>query len=114
MSMPFEVFFSYANEDQDWLKKIVKYLYTLQRQKYIQGWHDLNILAGSEWEGEIMTRLNSAPIILLLVSQDFIASDFCWGVQLQQAMQRHDAGTARVMPIIVRPTDWHDTPFAKL
>src|SRR5947207_10269119 len=108
MSAPFEVFFSYTQEDEDWLKKIAKYLYTLQRQKYIQGWHDRNILAGSEWEGEILTRLNSAPIILLLISQDFIASDFCWGVELQQAMQRHDAGTTRVIPIIVRPTDWHD------
>jgi hypothetical protein len=88
--------------------------HTLQRQNYIQGWHDRNILAGSEWEREVLTRLNTAPIILLLISQDFIASDFCWGIQLQQAIQRHDAGTARVIPIIVRPTDWHDTPFAKL
>jgi hypothetical protein len=51
MSMPVEVFFSYAQEDEDWLKKIEKYLSTLQRQKYVQGWHDHNILAGSEWEG---------------------------------------------------------------
>ncbi len=103
MPTSFEIFFSYAHEDEKWLKKISKYLYTLQRQKYIQGWHDHNILAGSEWEHEIMAGLNTAPIILLLISQDFIASDFCWGVQLQQAMQRHDAGTARVIPIHSAP-----------
>jgi tetratricopeptide (TPR) repeat protein len=114
MSTPYEVFFSYAHEDEDWRKKIEKYLYALERQNYIQGWHDRNILAGSEWEREIMTRLNTAPIILLLVSQDFLASDFCWGVELQQAMQRHDAGTARVIPIIVRPCTWQNEAFAKL
>src|SRR5215469_2289900 len=114
MSTPYEVFFSYAHEDEDWRKKIEKYLSTLQRQHYIQGWHDRNILAGSKWEREIMTRLNTAPIILLLVSQDFLASDFCWGIELQQTMQRHDAGTAYVIPIIVRPCSWQRESFARL
>jgi hypothetical protein len=111
---PIEIFFSYAHEDEDWRKKLEKSLRTLQRQGYIQGWHDRNILAGSEWKREIMTRLNTAPIILLLVSQDFIDSDFCWDIELQQAMQRHKDGTALVIPIIVRPADWQKTAFAQL
>ena len=111
---PIEIFFSYAHEDEEWLKKLAKSLRTLQRQGLIAGWHDRNILAGSEWKSEIMTRLKTAPIILLLVSQDFIDSDFCWDVELEQAMQRHKEGTALVIPIIVRPADWQKTAFAQL
>jgi hypothetical protein len=109
-----EVFFSYTHEDEAWRKKLEKSLSAMRREGLIQGWHDRNILAGSEWKREIMTRLNTAPIILLLVSQDFIDSDFCWNVELQQAMQRHKEGTACVIPIIVRPSDWKKTPFAQL
>ena len=59
-----------------------------------------------EWRVEIDKRLNSAHIILLLVSADFLASDYCWGVELKRAMERHDAGQARVVPVILRPADW--------
>lgn len=72
------------------------------------------ISAGTEWKDQIDARLDSADLILLLVSPDFLASDYCYDVELQRALERHIAGEARVIPIIVRPVDWHEAPFAKL
>lgn len=111
---PIEIFFSYAHEDEAWREKLSKFLRRLERNGDIQSWHDRNISAGSEWKPEILIHLKTAHIILLLISQDFIDSDFCWGVELEEAMKRHKAGTARVIPIIVRHCDWQGTPFAKL
>src|SRR5436305_15151742 len=72
------------------------------------------IFSGTEWKDEIDNHLNTASIILLLVSPDFVASDYCYGVEVKRAMERHEAGEARVIPVILRPTDWRETPFSKL
>jgi formylglycine-generating enzyme required for sulfatase activity len=69
---------------------------------------------GEEWAAEIDEHLNSAQIILLLISPDFIASDYCWSVEVERAMVRHDASEARVIPVILRPCDWQGAPFSKL
>ncbi|SRR6266436_2206735 len=63
---------------------------------------------------EINIHLNSAQIILLLVSPDFLASEYCYGDEVERAMKRHEAGEAIVIPIILRPVEWEDTPFSKL
>ena len=70
--------------------------------------------AGAEWVHEIEAHLNSAHIILLLVSPDLMASDYCYSIEMKLAMERHAAKTARVIPIILRPTDWKKAPFSKL
>ena len=75
---------------------------------------DRKIGAGKEWENEIDKHLNAADIILLLISSDFLASDYCYDVEVQTAMKRHDAGEARVIPIILRPVDWSGAPFSRL
>ncbi|HJW30202.1 MAG TPA: toll/interleukin-1 receptor domain-containing protein, partial [Saprospiraceae bacterium] len=72
------------------------------------------IQPGQEWEPEIYQQLEAAHLILLLISPDFIKSDFCYAQEMQRALQRHQAGTARVVPIILRPTDWKSAPFSKL
>jgi hypothetical protein len=64
--------------------------------------------------GAIDTHVQTAQIILLLVSADFLASDYCYDREMQQAMARHTAGDARVIPVILRPTDWHSAPFGRL
>ncbi|NJM74266.1 MAG: toll/interleukin-1 receptor domain-containing protein, partial [Scytonema sp. RU_4_4] len=91
-----------------------KHLKLLERQGVIKAWYDRKITAGDEWKTEIEKQLNSAQIILLLVSADFLASDFSWSVELERAMKRHEVGEARVIPIILREVDWHEAPFAKL
>src|SRR5262245_2305666 len=109
-----EVLFSYAHEDEKLRDELVKHLSLLQRQGVITAWHDRKITAGTEWAGAIDAHLQSAQIILMLVSADFMASDYCYDVEMQRAMARHEAKEARVIPVILRPVDWQDAPFGKL
>jgi len=112
---PISIFFSYAHEDEALRDKLAKHLKLLERQKVIQQWHDRRILAGTEWKGQIDHHLESAQIILLLLSSDFLASDYCYDLEMRRALERHEAGEARVIPIVLRPADnlWK-SPFGKL
>lgn len=109
-----EIFYAYAREDEDLRDELEKHLRMLEREGVITNWHDRKIGAGEEWEGQIDTHLNTARVILLLVSPDFIDSDYCWDVEVKRAMERHKAGKARVIPIILRSVDWESAPFGKL
>src|SRR5439155_1616189 len=111
---PIEVFYSYAQEDDKYRKKLETHLSVLRRQKLINNWHPYMIGAGKEREREINAHLNAAHIILLLVSPDFINSDYCYDVEMTRAMERHKAGEARVIPILLRPVHWHGTSFGEL
>jgi hypothetical protein len=87
----------------------------LQAHGVICGWHDRRIEAGTEWDGAISEHLEEAGIILLLVSADFLATRYCRDVEITRAMERHEAGTAPVIPVILRPVDaWNTAPFGKL
>ncbi|ESA34527.1 tir protein [Leptolyngbya sp. Heron Island J] len=112
--MSVNVFFSYAHKDEDLRDELAKHLKILERQGIIETWYDRDIDAGAERSTEIDKQLTSADIILLLVSSDFVASDYCYDVELKRALERHDKGEARVIPIIVRPVDLEGTPFSKL
>jgi hypothetical protein len=109
-----EVFFSYAHEDEKLRDQLEKHLSLLKRQGVITGWHDRKIGAGKEWHNEIDIHLNTSRIILLLISSAFIASNYCWDVEVKQAMERHEAKQARVIPVILKPVDWKSAPFSKL
>lgn len=77
-----EIFFSYAHEDEALRDELGKHLKLLERQRIIKAWHDLNITAGEEWKNAINTNLESAGIILLLISADFLASDYCYDIEM--------------------------------
>jgi hypothetical protein len=109
-----EVFFSYAHEDEALRDKLAKHLKLLERQGVIKAWHDRDITAGEEWKEVIDNHLESANIILLLVSSDFLASDYCYDIELKRALERHESNQARVIPVILRSVDWHDSTFGKL
>ncbi len=108
------IFISYAHVDEALKKELDKYLKVLRRSGKIAVWHDRELVGGDEWDATILRELGLAHLILLLVSVDFNASDFIWDKELAAAMQRHDAGTARVVPIILRPCQWSSLPYAKL
>ena len=109
-----EIFYSYAHEDEALRNELNKHLSVLKQQGLITDWYDRNISAGTKWEQEIDIHLNTAHIILLLVSPDFLASHYCSSVEMKRAMERHEAGEARVIPIILREVDWKGAPFDKL
>ena len=108
------LFFSYSHKDESLRNQLETQLAALQRQGLIQAWHDRRITAGSEVDSAIDSQIEEAEIILLLVSPDFIASDYCCERELAKAMQRHRSGDARVIPVILRPCDWHDLTFGRL
>ncbi|HEL3207699.1 TPA: toll/interleukin-1 receptor domain-containing protein [Stenotrophomonas maltophilia] len=108
------VFFSYSHADEDLRDQLEKQLAMLKRQGVIETWHDRRIGAGQELVQVIDDHINSDDIILLLVSPDFIASDYCYDIEMKRAMERHDAGEAIVIPVILRACDWHHAPFGKL
>jgi TIR domain len=109
-----EVFESYAHSDERLRAELEKHLAGLKRSSAIRTWHDAKIVPGSEIGREITSHLQTADLVLLLVSADFLASDYCYSKEMKRAMARHESGEAIVIPVILRPVDWHDTPFAKL
>ena len=108
------IFVSYAHEDEELKKELDKYLKVLKRSSKVRVWNDRQLIAGQEWDEAIMSELAKADIILLLISVDFNASDFIWDKELDAAMKRHEAGTAHVVPIILRKCEWSHLPYAKL
>ncbi len=108
------LFFSYAPEDDELRVRLEKHLAVLKREGAIRGWSDRMISAGEEWKGEIDRRLDEADIILLLVSASYLASDYCYDVEVSRALERHERGQATVIPVILRPCDWKNAPFGKL
>ena len=112
--IPIEVFISYSRKDEKFRSQLVATLASLLRQGVISLWHDREITAGAEWRRGVNVHIDSAQVILLLVSPDFIASDYCYNIEMQRALERHERGDARVIPIILRSVDLHGTPFSKL
>jgi internalin A len=108
------VFFSYSHKDETLRDELETHLKLLQRQGVISTWHDRRILPGSEWDHEIDHHLERAKIILLLVSADFIASNYCWEKEVEVAMRRHNEREAVVIPVMLRACDWNSAPFARL
>lgn len=108
------LFYCYAHEDKALRDELEKHLSWLKRRYQLKNWHDREILPGEEWEQAIDEHLNSAHIILLLISPDFMASDYCFGREMQRALERHQEESCRVIPILLRPTYWEEAPFSFL
>lgn len=109
-----KIFFSYSHKDEELRNELDKHLSILKRQGVINAWHDRCITGGSELGNEISNHLKSSNIILLLISSDFLASDYCYDNEMTFAMSLHESGKGVVLPVILRPCDWQTTPFGKL
>jgi len=108
------VFFSYSHADEALRDRLETALAMLSRQGIVEAWHDRRIPPGDDFANAVDVELDRADIVLLLVSPDFLASRYCYEVEMQRALQRHDAGEARVIPVILRPCQWQDAPFGRL
>lgn len=108
------VFFSYSHKDEGLRDQLEVQLAMLKRLGIIEAWHDRRITAGKPFGEEISAQLEEADIVLLLVSPDFLASDYCYEREMTRALEHHKEGAARVIPVILRPCDWHAAPFGEL
>jgi tetratricopeptide (TPR) repeat protein len=111
---PFRVFISYSHKDEKLRAGLDEHLSLLRREGAIESWTDHKIAPGREWESELDAALETADIVLLLVSASFITSDYCHDKEMRRALARHEAGEAVVIPIVIRPCDWSTALFAKL
>ena len=105
-SAPTQIFCSSAPEDIALYSQLHNHLRILERQDVLGVWHPRFVTAGTDWAKAIDEHIASASIILLLISSDFFASDYCYGIEMQTALERHQAKEALVIPIVLRPVDW--------
>lgn len=108
------VFMSYSHKDEDLRNELETRLAMLKREGIVDVWHDRRIVPGEEIDPAISVALEEAQLILLLVSPDFLASDYCHDKEMRRAMERHEAGEAKVLPVILRHCDWKNALFGKL
>lgn len=108
------IFCSYSHKDEFSRKALEVHLKLLQRRRLIESWDDRKLEAGDDWKETISDNLDGADIVILLVSPDFIASDYCYELEMRRALERHETGAARVIPIIVRDVNLENTPLVHL
>jgi hypothetical protein len=106
--------YSHSHLDEVFKDELHTALAALRREGAIDVWQDRQILPGGEFDKDIARALEGSDIIILLISKYFIASDYCWSVEMTQAVERHAQGTAAVVPVILKPADWKTSPFGKL
>lgn len=108
-----KAFISYSHADEAYRVALETHLTLLKRQGLIQCWSDRVIRAGKNWKEEIDSNLEKAQLVLMLVSPDFIASDYCYEEELRRALEKHDRGEQILVPIIVRHSSWQGSPLAR-
>lgn len=102
---PLKMFLSYSRKDREYLDELRAHLANLRDEGWIEDWHDNEVQAGEDWQKEILSQFEAAEVILLLISADFNNSQFCRKIEMKRAVERHQEGTAVVVPVIVRPVE---------
>jgi len=109
-----DIFFSYSHKDEELRNELEVHLAMLKRQGLIRAWHDRRIGAGNDIHSNIKAEIEKADIILLLVSANFLASDYCYDKEMMRALEKNKEGSAKVIPVILHPCDWTSSPFGSL
>jgi len=112
--MTWKIFYSYSHKDRDLRDRLAVFLAPLKHKQMITEWSDQEIMPGDLWDGEISRKLDEANLILLLVSPDFLASEYCFSVEVERAIARRKRGEALVVPILLKKCLWEDSPFSEL
>ena len=113
-SLTVRVFLSYAHPDERLRQALEKHLSALRRSNLIDMWHDRCLKPGTEYEADIDSHLEAADLVILLISPDFVTSNYCYQREMQLALKRHASKKARVVPVVLRPVDWLETPIGTL
>jgi hypothetical protein len=112
--MAWRLFYSYSHLDADERNRLSTYLAPLVKSEKIVEWYDRKIEPGKNWESEISNRLEAANLVLFLVSENFLASDYCFGVEVDRALARLKRGEVKVVPILVKPCLWQASRLSEL
>lgn len=112
--MTHKLFISYSHQDEAFLRDLRVHLKPAERRGLIAPWFDRYLLAGDDIDARVRDALRNADLIALIISPDFLASDYCYDIEMKEAVARHNEGHARIIPIIARRSQWHDTPFGRL
>lgn len=107
------VFISYSHADEGLRDELELHLSMLMREGLVDVWHDRRLLPGEHLDWTISKELDEADVILLLVSPNFLASDYCYKIEKGRALERHRDGTAQLISVILRPCDWTHTDLAQ-
>lgn len=111
LSEPLKVFISYSHRDKAWKEMMIPHLNSLIRQKYITLWFDNMILPGTEIDAKVVQALKESQIVLLLISSDYLASNYCYDIEMMEAMSLRETSGVEVIPVLLRPVDLTGTPF---
>lgn len=111
--MRIDAFISYSHADEKALERLHKHLAMLQREGDLNAWSDHKLLAGSKLDSEISAILEKSGLFLALVSPDYLASRYCYENEFQYALKLAEAGKIRIVPIILEPCDWRESPFTQ-
>src|SRR5947209_2100566 len=114
LSYPVTLFYSYAPEDEKLQRRLEKHLGLLRQQGIITEWHRRRLEPGVNWIEAVDYRINVASVILLLISSDYLASEYCYGTEMLRALRRYEDEEVDVIPILLRPVDWQMSPFTHL
>lgn len=109
-----KIFYIYAHQDNIYREQLDRHLSNLRRQYDLEIWFDRKISPGDNWEDILETHLNTADLIILLISPDFMDSDYCYSKEMAHALLRHERGDAKVLPVIVRYVHWKNAPFSHI
>lgn len=101
------VFISYSQHDEPMMRQLVAHLSMLEADL----WPDRMLVGGERWAETLDDRLNTAEIVLLLVSHNFLSSNFCMKVELTRALERERKGETKIIPVIISDCDWENAPF---
>jgi nucleoside phosphorylase len=111
---PLDLFISYSLKDENFKEELETHLVMLKRTGVVRPWHSLQTEAGVGWKEEVSDIIDRSQIILLLISRNFLSEDYLYDEEMGRAMERHDSGDARVIPIILRSVYLSETPFSGL
>jgi hypothetical protein len=109
-----KAFFSYAHEDVDVIANLQKHLAPLRHEEIVEFWYDRDLVAGENWDDAITSRLEDADIVIVIVSSDFVSSEYAYGKELSRALELHERGQLRVVPVIARNCRWQNLPIGRL
>lgn len=112
--VPSTIFYSFSEKDEKYQKRLESHLSPLRMQGIVTDWHFRKIIPGMIEQLEIDTHLAQAQIILLLVSADFLASQYHYSHEMRHALERQSRKEALIIPILLRPCDWEGSPLSKL